>query len=73
MYYGLSKLYVGKVLGGNDHYTKAGTGRTMRGIKIKFEYGSEEWKDPDAILNEDWYVKENDPAIPIQVWHELNF
>lgn len=73
LYFGPNKSYVGQVLGGNDHYIDPTTGRTIRGIKIRYNNGSEEWKNRDAIINGYWYVKENDPAISAQRWREYTF
>jgi hypothetical protein len=68
LYFGPGKMYVGKVLGGNEKYTDPVTGRTFRGLKLQMKSGSIEWKDRDAVISGDWYVKESDPALARKDW-----
>ena len=70
LYFGPAKMYVGEVLGGNENYTDPDTGQTFRGVKLRMKSGSMEWKDRNAIISGDWYVKESDPAITRKEWQE---
>jgi hypothetical protein len=68
LYFGPSKMYVGDVLGGNANYRNPATGRTFRGLKVRMKSGSLEWKDRNAIILGEWYVKESDPALALARW-----
>ena len=71
LYYGPSRNYVFDVIGGNDNH-KGPTGSTMRGLKVRYPNGNEEWKDRDYIINGDKYwVKADDPALKSQQWQVL--
>lgn len=69
LYYGPTKFYVGEVLGGNDHYVSPFTGKEIRGVKIRYPSGSEEWKDRSAmVIDGRWYIKCDDPALARMDW-----
>jgi len=69
LYYGPTKFYVGEVLGGNDRYVSPLTGRHMRGVKIRYPDGSEEWKDRSAMIRDGrWFIKCDDPALARMEW-----
>ena len=70
LYYGPSKSLVGEVLGGNSNYVDPISGQSFRGIKIRMIDGSSEWKDRDAVVSGQWFVKANDPAIRRAEWYE---
>lgn len=71
---GAEKAYVGEVLGGNDRHLDPLTGRTFRGVKIRYPNGTEEWKDRDSILQADsWRVRADDPAIKESRWQVLEY
>lgn len=66
LYYGVQneKMYVGEVLGTDDKHYDSYTGTTFRGVQLKMSSGSVEWKNRDAfIVDENWYVKEDDPVL----------
>jgi hypothetical protein len=69
LYYGPNKMYVGEILGGNNHYVSP-SGLSFRGVKLRMRDGSEEWKDRDAIIRGKWYVRRDDPAITRGEWYE---
>lgn len=69
LYYGPNKMYVGEILGGNERYTDPFTGRRFRGLKLKMKSGHIEWKDRNAIISGDWYIRSNDPAVKREEWH----
>lgn len=73
-YYGPGHRYVGEILGGNSDYVDPMTGQKIRGVKIRYPSGSEEWKDRDAIIQDArWQVNANDPALDAMLWHEFQF
>jgi hypothetical protein len=71
LYYGPNKYYVFEVVGGNDNY-RSSSGKTIRGLKVRFPNGNEEWKDRNYIIKgENYWVKESDPALREERWHVL--
>ncbi len=73
LYYGPNKIYVGEILGGNRRYTCPITGSTFRGIKMRMGSGSIQWKNRDAIVDGDWYVRRDDPVLKRMEWYEYKF
>ena len=76
LYYGAnpSKMIVGQVLGGNDKYVDRHTSQAFRGIKLRMQSGSEEWKDRGAIVVDGrWFVRRNDPALETQGWEVCQY
>lgn len=67
LYYGPNKMPVGEVMGGNDDYVSP-TGLRFRGVKVKMASGSAEWKDREAIVSGQWFVRADDPAIDRMEW-----
>jgi hypothetical protein len=66
VYYGDSKTYGFEVLGGSEDCASLESGR---GIKVRYEDGTVEWKDRRALITSDiYYVKASDPALDEEDW-----
>lgn len=64
-----SLIHVFDVLGGNDNYVR--DGEQIRGMKIRWSDGSEEWWNRDTWANQggfDYFVRADDPAIAKKEW-----
>ena len=71
IYYGPSHTYIFDIVGGNENY-RTPSGQTMRGVKVRYPNGNEEWKDRSNInLSGDYFVREDDPALAAQRWQVL--
>ena len=71
LYYGPSRNYVFEVVGGNDNYKNL-SGVTMRGLKVRYPNGNEEWKDRNYIISgSNYWVKVDDPALQAERWQTL--
>jgi hypothetical protein len=71
LYYGPNRSYVFEVIGGNDNY-RSPSGTTIRGLKVRYPSGNEEWKDRNHIISGDnYWVKANDPALQAERWQAL--
>lgn len=65
LYYGAGeeKMYVGEVIDVNERVIMP-NGEIIRGVCLKMYGGSIEWKDRNQIiLNGNWYIKSDDPAL----------
>ena len=71
LYNGDARSYAFEVLGGNENYQTA-SGASIRGVKVRYPSGSEEWKDRSYITgSDDYWVKSDDPALKAQKWQTL--
>lgn len=71
LYFGDKRAYVFEVVGGDEnHRTSSGT---IRGVKVRYPNGSEEWKDRSYITGGNkYFVKADDPALTAQRWQILS-
>ena len=70
LHFGPNKAYAFEVLGGNENY--AGPSGPIRGVKVRYPDGSEEWKNRSYIVgSDDYWIKSDDPALAAQQWQVL--
>jgi len=67
------RRYVAEVLGGNENYTDPLTGKTFRGLKVRYPDGHTEWKARNAVISGPWHIKADDPALAAQRWENFTF
>jgi len=65
LYYGSGskKMYVGKVVGIKSDFKDPYTGQEYDAVFVKYPNGKIEPKRRDAIVNGEWYVRSDDPAL----------
>jgi hypothetical protein len=72
IYFGEQRTYVFDVMGGNENYVGP-SGDKIRGLKVRYPNGNEEWKDRNALIGSDQYwVKAEDPALKAERWEEFD-
>lgn len=70
VYYGDAKALCCWVVGGDESCDAVSSGR---GILVRFENGTTEWKDRSAWNNSGiYFVKADDPALKAQEWASLD-
>lgn len=70
VYYGDAKTYGFEVLGGSESCSSLESGR---GIKVRYDDGTVEWKDRQALITSDnYFVKASDPALDKEEWHTFS-
>jgi hypothetical protein len=72
IYFGEQRTYIFEVLGGNENYVSP-SGDKIRGLKVRYPNGNEEWKDRNALISGNQYwVKADDPALKEERWEEFD-
>ena len=70
VYYGDAKTYGFEVLGGSESCSSLESGR---GIKVRYDDGTVEWKDRRALITSgNYFVKASDPALDKEEWYTFS-